>query len=322
MLRYVLLKLATAVGVVWAAYTLSFLLLFALPSDPVTHLFDPNEVQQMTPEDLANLRHYYGFDRPLIIQYVQRLGRAVHGDFGNSVHFGQPVSSLVLHAVPSTLMLAFTSLIVAVIIALVVTVIASYVQRPWLSNLVAAVPAVAVSFPTFLIGLLLLEMFAFRLGMFPAVGNEGLLSLVLPSITLAIPVSAPIAQLLLKNFDEELEKGYMITSIMKGFSRFAALTREVLRNASMSALTIGGIIFGNLLAGAVIVETVFSRPGLGGITETAVRQQDLPLVQGVVVLVAVVFVVVNLIVDLIYPLLDPRLRTVLPLRGNTRVTAS
>lgn len=302
---------------VWGAYTVTFVLLYVLPYDAVDLLFDPTQGDLITAEDKDNARVYYGLDHNLVGQYLHRLFEAAQGNFGASTRSGEQVWPLMMSVLPQTAALAGFAFALAVVIAFAVALTAGYTRTRWFADLVATLPAAGVSVPVFLVGLAILQVFSFQLGWFPPIGNEGFSSLVLPAVTLAIPVSAPIGQLLIKNFDTGLRSGYVTVSIAKGATRLWVLVREVLGNAGLPALTIAGITFGNLLAGAVIVETIFSRSGLGRLTETAVRTQDVPLVQAVVVFAALVFVTVNFVVDLIYPLLDPRLRT----RLRTRTPA-
>ncbi|MFD5177938.1 ABC transporter permease [Nocardia sp. NPDC058379] len=309
MSRYVLAKLGQAAFVVWGAYTLTFVLLYVLPYDAVDMLFDPSQGDLVTEQDKQNSRVYYGLDQHLLGQYADRLLDAVRGDFGVSTRTGEQVWPLIVSVLPQTALLAGTALALAVVLAFAVAATAGYTRSRWLADLVATLPAAGVSVPVFLVGLALLQVFSFQLGWFPPIGNAGVTALVLPAVTLAIPVSAPIAQLLIENFDAELRAGYVTVSVAKGATRLWVLVREVVKNAALPALTIAGVTFGNLLAGAVIVETVFSRAGLGRLTETAVRTQDVPLVQAVVVFAALVFVSVNFVVDLVYPLVDPRLRS-------------
>ncbi|MGO3886732.1 MAG: ABC transporter permease [Mycetocola sp.] len=309
MTRYILSKLGWSLFVVWAAYTLSFVLLYVLPSDPVDLLFDPNDLDTISEADRQKAAAYYGFDQPVIIQYLTRLLAAVQGDFGTSIQTGQGVWAAIVQVLPQTIVLAGFGLAIAIVIASAVAFGAAYTTRPWLRNLLASLPPAGVSIPVFLVGLAILQVFSFQLHWFPPLGNDGFASLVLPAVTLAIPVSGPIAQLLVKNVSTELSKPYVTTALTKGGTRRWSLVHEVLKNASLPALTIAGLTFGNLLAGAVIVETIFSRSGLGRLTESAVRTQDIPQVQGIVVFAALVFVGVNFVVDIIYPLLDPRLKT-------------
>jgi peptide/nickel transport system permease protein len=306
-LRYVALKIGRALFVVWAAFTLTFFLLFVLPANPVDLLFDPAEVNTIPPEVREQVAESYGFNKPMILQYLDRLGHSLTGDFGNSVQSGRPVTAAILDVLPSTLVLASGALVLALIIAFVIALVATSTRNEWVRNLVEALPSGAVSVPVFLSGILILQIFSFRLGWFPAFGDEGAQSVVLPLITLAIPVAGPIAQLLVRSFATEFHSGYVTTSWAKGATRGGIIIRDVFRNASLPALTIAGITFGNLIAGSVITETVFARKGIGRLTQTAINTLDVPLVQGIVVFVAASFALINLIVDLIYPLLDPRL---------------
>ncbi|MCI2419763.1 ABC transporter permease [Saccharopolyspora sp. K220] len=311
MLRYVALKVGRAVFVVWAAFTLTFILLFVLPANPVDLLFDPAELNAVPPEVREQVADSYGFNEPVLLQYLDRLGHAVRGDFGTSVQSGQSVRTAVLDVLPHTLVLAVGALLLALIIAFLTALVATATRHPWLRNLVESLPTASVSVPVFLSGILLLQVFSFQLGWFPAFGDEGWRSLVLPLITLAIPVSGPIAQLLVRCFATEFRSGYVTTSWAKGATRGRVIIGDVFRNASLPALTIAGVTFGNLIVESVITETVFARKGLGRLTQTAISTLDLPLVQGIVVFVAASFALINLAVDLIYPLLDPRLRATL-----------
>ncbi|BCJ62300.1 peptide ABC transporter permease [Micromonospora endophytica] len=315
MLRYIALKVGRALFVVWAAFTLTFVLLFVLPANPVDLLFDPAEINTVPPEVREQVAANYGFNKPVSLQYLDRLGHALVGDFGNSVQSGRPVTTAILGVLPSTLVLAAGALVLALLIAFVIALVATATRHTWVRNLVEALPSAAVSVPVFLSGILILQVFSFRLGWFPAFGDDGLASLVLPLITLAIPVAGPIAQLLVRSFGTEFHSGYVTTSWAKGATRGRIIIGDVFRNASLPALTIAGITFGNLIAGSVITETVFARRGIGRMTQNAINTLDVPLVQGIVVLVAVSFALINLIVDLIYPLLDPRLRATLAAPG-------
>ncbi|WP_328745294.1 ABC transporter permease [Streptomyces sp. NBC_00285] len=308
MRRYVIKRLAQAVGVLWAAYTVSFLVLEFLPGDPVSAMagagMDSGEVD---PARLAALRHEYGFDKPVLVQYVEYLGRAVRGDFGDAISTGRPVTSTLADALPQTLQLTGAALLLAVVLGGGLAVVATYTSQRWLRQLLLSLPPLGVSVPTFWVGLLLVETFSFRLHWFPAFGNDGLRGLVLPAVTLAVPTGAQVAQVLAKSLLTALDQAYVETARAKGAGRWRVHLRHALRNASLPALTVVGLLVGQLIAGSVVVETVFSRDGLGRVTAAAVTAQDIPLVQGVVVFGALIFVATNLVVDLVYPLLDPRI---------------
>ncbi|HLS76327.1 MAG TPA: ABC transporter permease [Nocardia sp.] len=307
---YVLLKLGRALIVVWGAFTASFVLLYVLPASPIELLFPPDERAGIDPRAFAEMERAYGFDKPAWQQYLDRLLAALRGDFGVSVTSGQPVVAAIGDALPRTVVLAVSALVPAAVFALVIAWVATYLGSARLREAVASLPPLLVSFPSFLLGLIIIKIFSFELGWFPPISGTGIDGLVLPAVALAIPVAGPIAQLLLRNFQLEYAAPYVLTSYGKGLRKGAVLNIDVLRNASLPALTQGGIVVGELLAGAVITETVFSRAGVGRLTEEAVRAQDIPLVQGIVVFVALCFVTVNFLVDISYPLLDPRLRAV------------
>ncbi|MEH0573023.1 MULTISPECIES: ABC transporter permease [Streptomyces] len=308
MRRYVIKRLAQAVGVLWAAYTVSFLVLNWLPGDPVTAMAGAGmDSGQVDPARLAALRHEYGFDKPVLVQYADYLGRAVGGDLGDAVSTGRPVTSTLADALPQTLQLTGAALLLAVVLGGGLAVLATYTSQRWLRQLLLSLPPLGVSVPTFWVGLLLVETFSFRLHWFPAFGNDGFKGLVLPALTLAVPTGAQIAQVLAKSLLTALDQAYVETARAKGAGRWRVHLRHALRNASLPALTVVGLLVGQLIAGSVVVETVFSRDGLGRVTAAAVTAQDIPLVQGVVVLGALIFVTTNLVIDLVYPLLDPRI---------------
>ncbi|MGW7424065.1 ABC transporter permease [Streptomyces sp. NPDC054813] len=308
MRRYVIKRLAQAVGVLWAAYTVSFLVLDFLPGDPVSAMAGAGmDSGQTDPGQLAKLRHEYGFDKPVLVQYAEYLGRAVRGDFGDAVSTGRPVTATLSDALPQTLQLTSAALLLAVVLGGGLAVVATYTSQRWLRQLLLSLPPLGVSVPTFWVGLLLVEAFSFRLHWFPAFGNDGLRGLVLPALTLAIPTGAQVAQVLSKSLLTALDQAYVETARAKGAGRWRVHLRHALRNASLPALTVVGLLVGQLIAGSVVVETVFSRDGLGRVTAAAVTTQDIPLVQGVVVFGALIFVATNLLVDLVYPLLDPRI---------------
>jgi peptide/nickel transport system permease protein len=308
MTRYLLRRTVQAVFVLWAAFTVSFGILYLLPGDPVAIMAGGTaDSSAFTPEQLAALRAEYGLDRSLPEQYVDRLGGALHGDFGTSVQTGARVTSMIAEALPETARLAGCALVLAVLAGMGIALTASYTRRTWLRQLLLSVPTVGVSLPTFWVGLLLVQLVSFQWRLLPAIGNDGWQSLVLPSITLALPYAAVLGQVFAKSMRTTLAEPYVATVAAKGASRARIHVRHAARNAALPTLTLAGVIFGNLLAGAIVVETVFSRSGVGRLTADAVNTQDIPVVQGLVVLGAAVFVLVNLAVDVVYPLLDPRI---------------
>jgi peptide/nickel transport system permease protein len=306
--RYLARRLLAAIGVLWAAFTVSFAVLYLLPGDPVATMASGGlDGEPLPPEQLAALRARYGLDQPVLVQYGQRLLAALTGDFGTSIQSGQDVRGAILDALPPTLQVSAAGLVVAVLFGGTVALVATYTRALWLRQLLMALPSLAVSLPVFWVGLMLVQVFAFGLGVLPSVGANGPAALVLPAVTLGLPTGALVAQVLAKSLSQALGEPYVTTARAKGVGRAGIHLRHALRNAALPALTVLGYVVGNLLAGSVVVETVFTRPGLGRLTVAAVGVQDIPVVQGIVVFAAAVFVLVNLAVDLIYPLLDPRI---------------
>jgi len=306
--RYLSRRLLLAAGVLWAAYTVTFVVLYALPGDPVSIMYG-GESSDVTPEQLDALRAQYGLDQPLPVQYVTQLGHALRGDLGSSVVNGQPVTTLIADALPPTAQIAGLALVLAVIVGGGLAVVATATRSRRLSGFLLSLPPLGVAVPSFWFGLTLVQWFSFQIPLFPALGNQGFASAVLPAVTLALPTSALIAQMLSRSLLHTLREPYVDTALAKGASRTRVHLRHALRNAALPALTVTGLVIGGLLSGAVVTETVFSRAGLGRLTATSVSAQDIPVVQGVVLVAATVYVLVNLLIDIVYPLLDPRIVT-------------
>ncbi|WP_280448657.1 ABC transporter permease [Nocardia brasiliensis] len=308
MARYLASRVLQAIWVLWAAFTISFVVLYLLPADPISIAADGAGAG--TPVDkaaIAELQARYGLDRPLWEQYWTALGHAVRGDLGHSIVTGQPVTSAIGDALPATLELAGLALLFATVGGVTLALAAGYTRRPWLRSTLGALPSLGVSVPTFWTGLLLLQLFSFQLRWVPAFGGHGIAGTILPALTLGLPIGAVIAQVLTAGLESTWRQPFVDVALAKGGSRWWVQRRHVLRPASVPTFTIAGVLVGNMLAGSVVVETVFARQGVGRLTQTAVLAQDIPVVQGIVLLTSTVFVTVNLAVDLLYPLLDPRI---------------
>ncbi|MFC6011982.1 ABC transporter permease [Nocardia lasii] len=321
--RYLGSRVLQAVWVLWAAFTISFVVLYLLPADPVSMAAD--SVGSGVPVDqaaIAELQARYGLDKPLWEQYVTALGNAVTGDLGRSINTGQPVTAALADALPPTLALASLAALFAIIGGTALAFAATYVRRPWLRDALRALPPLGVSVPTFWVGLLLLQVFSFRLHWFPAFGGTGLHGTLLPALTLALPIGAVLAQVLAAGLEQTWRQPFAEVALAKGASRWWVQRRHIARLASVPAFTVAGVLVGNMLAGSVVVESVFARAGVGRLTQTSVLNQDIPVVQGVVLLSALIFVAVNLAVDLLYPLLDPRITGTRAARRPVPVTTA
>jgi peptide/nickel transport system permease protein len=298
----VLRRVIAGLVVLWAAATAAFLALLAAPGDTVDSIIGDGAD---TPLIRADIIREWHLDRPPAVQYLDYLWRAGHGDFGRSYLLQRPVSEVLAGQLRPTLTLALTAGALGVLLALVLAVTT---RRPWARRVSSTGELVLVSAPPFLIGLVLLSVFSFRFGLFPVSGDRDVASLVLPAVTLALPIAGVLTQVLRDGIDRALDEPFVVTARARGLSEPAVLVRHALRHALLPAVTLLGWLFGSLLGGAVIIETVFGRPGLGEVTLQAVTSADLPVVLAVVVFSAFVYVLLNTAADLAYLIIDPRLR--------------
>jgi len=305
--RYLTVRFGQALIVLWAAFTLSFVLLQALPGDAILIKFQ-NPDLGLSADQIAQLRLSYGADTPVLTQYVHAVVSLLHGDFGLSVQTGVPVSDLLSENLPSTLLLALLGLIVATILAFVLAALSFLSPFSGLRAALQSLPSLFISVPTFWLGIVLIQIFSFQFGWIPVINPGPWQGLILPTLTLALPISAPLAQILMRSIDQVQTQPFVAVARAKGASRTGVLWRHVLGNALLPTLTVAGLLLGELIAGALITETVFGRSGLGQLTQEAVNTQDSSVLQAIVVISASAFVVINLAIDLLYPLLDPRLK--------------
>ncbi|WP_315550918.1 ABC transporter permease [Microbacterium aurum] len=307
-MSYVLHRAGQAVLVLALAYTGAYLLLAALPGDAIIARY-ANPDLGLTDAQIQAIREALGADQPLIVQYVKSIAGFLTGDFGYSVASGAAVSDLIATVLPATLTLAVLGLGLAIFLGVVIAFTATYGRGTWLRRFFRGLPPFFVSLPVFWIGIILIQIFSFRLGLVPVIGANPVQALILPVITLSIPIAAPLAQVLMRSIDEVREQPFVTVVRARGASTSWLLWRNVARNALLPTLTMAGLLFGELVGGAVVTETVFARPGIGQLTAQAVANRDTPVLLAVVVISTVAFVAINLIVDLLYPVLDARLRT-------------
>ncbi|HEJ7881335.1 TPA: ABC transporter permease [Serratia marcescens] len=308
MKRYLAGRIGQAALVLWAAFTLSFILLQVLPGDAILIKFQ-NPDMGLSPAQIADMRAAYGADVPLWRQYLHTLGSVLHGDLGFSMQAGVPVTTLLAANLPATLQLAVLGFAVALLLALIIAFVSNLTGFGWLRSALQMLPSLFVSVPTFWLGIVLIQLFSFRLKLIPIINPGEWQGVILPIATLALPISAPLAQILIRSIDAVQTQPFVAVARAKGASRSGVLWRHVARNAMLPALTIAGMLFGELIAGALITETVFGRSGLGQLTQQAVVNQDVAVLQAIVLISAAAFVIINLLVDLLFPLLDPRLKT-------------
>lgn len=309
MTRYLIGRVGQALVVLWGAYSITYFILYLLPGDTLSIMLSASgmEADALSVEDLAKARAYYGLDKGVFEQYFHLLLGALRGDFGQSLSLNRPVAELLAERLPQTLSLAGLAIVLSLIGGIGLAYLAAYVRWRPLKVALARLPSLGFSVPVFWMGLLLIQVFAFGLGWFPATGSRGFESLVLPAITLAIPSAAVYAQVLQRSFQGVWQESYIITAYAKGLSRAQVQARHGFKNAALPILTLIGLQVGNTVSGAVLVETIFARSGIGRLAQEAVLRQDIPVVLAIVAVSAAAFVLVNLLVDLLYPWLDPRI---------------
>ncbi|RVT91629.1 ABC transporter permease [Rhodovarius crocodyli] len=306
-LGFLLRRLVQALVVVVLSYTATFLIINVLPGDPITNmLLDPDN--GFSQAEIAPIIAYYGLDRPVPEQLWNSFSRFVTGDLGISLRSNLPVAGLVLEALPSTLVLASSALTVALLVAFALAYGSQNLPPRWGQGILRSIPAVSLAVPTFIIGIFLIQLFAFQLGLFRITSPDSAAATFFAALALGLPVSAQIAEVLITNLDHEARQDYFAVARSRGLSRGALFRRHQLKSSSLPVVTMIALAVGELLGGSLITEAIFGRKGIGSLVQSAAAAQDFPVLLAVVALAAVVFVAVNLLADLVYPLLDPRLR--------------
>ena len=303
MSRYLLARLLQAVVAIFFALTAVFFLV-RITGDPVI-LFLPLDVQ---PKDIAHFRHLLGFDRPVWVQYVEFLGRALHADFGASLRYRAPALPLVLHRFPATLQLAVVSLALVAAVAVPIGIVSAARRGGVADTLGIATTALGQAVPGFWLGLMLIWIFGVWLRWFPVSGYGDWRHFVLPALTLAAFYAAQIARVTRSAVLDALGQDYVRTARAKGVREPAVLIRHVFKNAAIPVVTVFGLNAGQLLGGAVVTETIFAWPGLGGYTLNALLGRDFPVVMVGVLFTSVIYVTMNFLVDLSYLWLNPQVR--------------
>jgi peptide/nickel transport system permease protein len=304
-LTYLARRFLAVIPVLFGVTLAVFSMLFLVPGDPVKIMLAEFVT---TPDQVAQMRAQLHLDEPILKQYGRFVGNALRGDLGTSIRSRRAVSTEIGDNVGSTAQLALASMAVAVAIGVPLGLMAALLRNSWFDAGSMIVALLGVSMPSFWLGLLMIVAFSLHLGWFPATGGGDLWHLVLPSVTLGMIASAIIARLTRSSMLEVLGQDYVRTARAKGLAWWGVVVRHALKNALIPVITIFGLQFGNLLAGAVIVETVFSRPGLGRLIVGGILAKDFPLVQGTVLFVATAYVMINVLVDIAYAFVDPRIR--------------
>lgn len=303
MLRFLSQRLWGLAVVLFGVSVLTFGMVHLVPGDPVFAMLGDHA----TAEDIARLRAQLGLDRPLPEQYLRFLVRALQGDLGDSIRTGQPVITEIVQRFPGTLELTAAAVVLSTVTGLFFGVVAAVSKSRWVEFLFSVLPLVGLSLPTFWSGILLISLFGLTLKWIPVVGGSGWVSLILPTIALALPTAAVVARMARATMLDTLAQDYVRTAHSKGLGRTVVIYKHALRAALIPVVTLISLQVGALLGGAIVVESVFARPGLGRLAVEAILARDFPLIQGVVLVSAAAYVLVNLVAEIAYSLLDPRI---------------
>ena len=303
-LRYLLVRAAYALPVIWLVVSVVFLLIHLVPGDPVLQMLG----EGAPAADIAATRHAYGLDVPLGQQYLHYWKGVLHGDLGPSLRFNQNVSKLIAQRYPYTLQLTVAALLVALLISIPAGVRSAQRRGKWDDKVLSVVSLFGLSFPNFALGPILILLFSIELGLLPVSGSGTFGHLVLPAITMGGSLAAILTRMVRTSMLEELGQDYIRTARAKGLSERAVVYRHALRNAMLPILTVVGLQFGALLAGAIVTETIFSWPGIGRLTIQAIGNRDYYLVQGCILAIGLTYVLVNFMTDLLYSVANPRIR--------------
>ena len=312
MRRYIVNRLLVFIPVLLLVSIIVFSLVHLIPGDPIDVLFSEDK---LTPESRALHEKALGLDQPLAVQYLRWMGRMLQGDFGKSIRMGRPILDLVLERLPATLLLTISATIVSVLISIPAGIISAVKRNTMYDYQFMFLALLGISLPNFWLGILLILFFSAYLGLLPSSGYAAFFTdpwasvkhLVLPSITLGTGMAAIVARMTRSEMLEEIGKEYVRTARAKGMPERLVILKHTLKNALVPTITVIGLQFGRLLGGAIIIEHIFSWPGIGSLVVEAIHSRDYPMVQAVVLMFASIFVSVNFVVDLLYKVVNPRI---------------
>jgi peptide/nickel transport system permease protein len=292
------------IPVIWLVVSVVFLLIHLVPGDPIQQMLGEGAAAT----DLQAARHAYGLDVPIGQQYLHYWKGVLHGDLGKSIRFNQNVTKIVMQAYPATIRLTLASLVIALLLSIPAGVRSALKRNTWEDRVLSFVSLLGLSFPNFALGPILILFFAIKLGLLPVSGSGTLEHLILPAITMGGALAAILTRMVRTSMLEELGQDYIRTARAKGLSERAVVYKHALRNAMIPIVTVLGLQFGALLAGAIVTETIFSWPGIGRMTISAISSRDYYLVQGCILFIGLTYVLVNTMTDVMYSVLNPRIR--------------
>jgi peptide/nickel transport system permease protein len=305
LLRSLLTRLGYTLPVLWLVVSIVFLLIHIVPGDPVEQMLG----EGARPADIVALRHAYGLDLPLGTQYAHYWRGVLHGDLGRSIRLNDSVTHLVLTRYPFTVELTAAALVLALLLAIPAGISAALHRGQPRDQILSVVSLLGLSFPSFALGPILILLVSIKLGWLPVSGAGDLSHLILPAVTMGSALAAILTRMVRTSMLEELGQDYIRTARAKGLPERTVVYKHALRNAMIPVITLIGLQFGALLAGAIVTETIFSWPGIGRLTVSAISNRDYPLLQGCILAVGLTYVLVNLLTDVMYMVVNPRIRS-------------
>ena len=302
--RALLFRLVYTIPVIWLVVSIVFLLIHLVPGDPIEQMLG----EGARPADIAALRHSYGLDAPLGEQYVRYWRGVLHGDLGHSLRLNDSVTHLVLARYPYTIELAAAAVLLALALSIPAGITAALHRNRWQDQALGLVSLLGLSFPSFALGPILILLVSIKLGWLPVSGAGDITHLILPAVTMGSALAAILTRMVRTAMLEELGQDYIRTARAKGLRERTVVYKHALRNAMIPVITLVGLQFGALLAGAIVTEKIFSWPGIGQLTVSAISNRDYSLLQGCILAVGLTYVLVNLATDVLYLVVNPRIR--------------
>jgi peptide/nickel transport system permease protein len=304
MVRQLIQRVLYTIPVIWLVVSLVFLMIHLVPGDPIQQMLG----EGAPPADIQAIRHAYGLDAPLGEQYLNYWKGVLHGDLGPSFRYNQSVTHMLAQRYPFTAELTLAALLIAIFISLPAGVYSAQHRNRWEDRTVSVVSLFGLSFPNIALGPILIILFSIKLGWLPVSGSGGIEYLILPAVTMGGSMAAILTRMVRTSMLEELSQDYIRTARAKGLPERTVVYRHALRNAMIPIITVLGLQFGALLAGAIVTETIFSWPGIGRLTIQAISNRDYYLVQGCILAIGLTYVAVNFLTDVLYSVANPRIR--------------
>ena len=309
MLKFIIKRALMVIGVLWMVATLTYFTVHVTPGDTATAvLYQLYGEESVNPDNLAKVREHYNLNDPVLNQYLRWIGNAFKGNFGESYRYKKPVSYMIALRLPNTLKLGITAFLFSAALAIPLGIVSALKHSKWQDHISRIFVLIASSFPSFWIAIVLIIVLALKMKLFQVSGMNGVRSIVLPALTLSVGMIATTTRMMRTSMLDVMEQDYIWVAKAKGLTRKKIIQRHVLRNAMPPVVTVLGLQIGHILGGAVVIENIFSWPGVGGLFLDAVNSKDLPMIEGCVLVIAFGYAVINLAVDIIYAWMNPEVR--------------